>query len=95
MASMRSASTNTRKLVLGADWACAHGDAGGLGDVARRLSELAPASFRSALQKICQVANSPAGDPFARWASVRPALVEYLRDDASGDRGESITRTET
>ena len=68
------------ELVFGADWACAHGDAGGLRHVARQLAHRLPDWIRRALTSVSDAAMS-GGDPFACWAAVRPAIVEFLRDD--------------
>jgi hypothetical protein len=84
---MKPNSNTVQQLVLGADWACAHGDAGGLCDVVRRLAAVAPESLRSALIAIRNLANTPGSDPFAGWASLRPTFVDDLRDD--GDRERS------
>ncbi len=73
------------ELLLGGDWACAHGDAEGLGDVARQLEAVAPRRLRADLIAIRDAANTPGGNPFAKWASLRPALVEHLRDDSEPD----------
>lgn len=75
---MRSCTHNVHQLVLGADWACAHGDAGGLCEVVRQLSGFTPASLHGALTAICDVATVPDGDPFAGWAALRPAVVDHV-----------------
>ena len=85
---MKPRTTNIHQLVLEADWACTHGDASGLSDVVQQLSAVAPESLREALTMIYNIANSPNGDPFAGWASLRLALIEYLRDDVDHERAE-------
>ena len=70
------------QLVFGADWACARGDAGGLDEVVHQLSLRVPEALRRMLDNLSQVIKLSSGDPFARWATLRPSLVEYLRDDA-------------
>lgn len=66
---MRSCTHNVHQRVLGADRACAHGDAGGLCEVVRQLSAFTPESIH--------------GDPFATWASLRPALIEHVHISAT------------
>ena len=69
------------QLVFGADWACAHGDAGGLDDVMHQLSSRVPEHLHRMLKKVSEIISLSCGDPFASWAALRPAVVEYLRDD--------------
>ena len=73
------------QLVFGGDWACAHGDAGGLSDVVRQLVPIVAEGLRRDLITIRSLANLPGGDPFAAWATLRPTLVESLRDDDEPD----------
>jgi len=85
---MKPRTTNIHQLVLGADGACAHHDASRLAEVVRQLLVVAPKPLHDELTALRNVANSPNGDPFAGWASLRLALVEYLRDDVDHDRAE-------
>jgi len=86
---MKSHANKLHRLVAGGDWACAHGDGGGLGDVAHQLVEIMPPSLRRALHAIERMAEWPNADPFAAWAALRPSLISYLADDASEDRAGS------
>lgn len=83
---MKSPANKLHRLVAGGDWACAHGDGGGLGDVAHQLVEVVPPSLRQDLHAIERMAEWPDADPFAAWAALRPSLLAYLTDDASEDR---------
>jgi hypothetical protein len=83
---MKSCTHNIHQLVFGADWACAHGDPGGLCDVVRQLSAVAPGPLDDALTAIRDVAAVPNGDPFAGWASLRPAMVEHLHEHVNAGR---------
>ncbi|HEY4240512.1 MAG TPA: hypothetical protein VGM88_11890 [Kofleriaceae bacterium] len=65
-----------QQLLVGADWACAHGDAGGLADVARRLAPLVDAPLRTHLSALHEVGGP---DPFARWARLRPDVTAALK----------------
>ena len=83
---MRTRANTLHRLVAGGDWACAHADGGGLGEVAHRLAAVVPPSLRPPLRAIEQRAEWPNADPFAAWAALRPSLISYLEDDAGDDR---------
>lgn len=72
------------QLLLGADWACAHGDAGGLAHVLRQLAARSAGPLEDPLRDV-RAAVGRESDPFACWAAVRSALFERLRDAEDTD----------
>lgn len=69
--SSTSREPSLEELLLGADWAIAHGDAGGLSHVVAELSRRVPVSLRSELielASLCHVAYDAAAE---RWPAMR------------------------
>lgn len=64
-----------QELLLGADWAIAHGDAGGLSYVVAELSRHVPASLRGELiefASLCHVSYDLAAE---RWPQIRDRVL--------------------
>lgn len=65
------------ELVIGGDWACAHGDAGALGYLARELSEYVAEPLHRELVALANLCDSAPDDAAHRW----PQLREQVRAD--------------
>jgi hypothetical protein len=67
----KAASHSVGKLCVGGDWACAHGDFGGLRYIAQQLADYAPEPVR---RDLAALASACANDPvraIALWDRVR------------------------
>jgi hypothetical protein len=66
-------------LVVGGDWACAHGDLGGLADVARRLATLAGEPLRRELVALADACHRDPDQATAAWVRVKTGVLRSLR----------------
>lgn len=67
------------QLAIGGDWACAHGDIGTLGCLARQLSEYMTEPLHCELVALAeQCCADPAGAT-ARWPSLRDLVFQSSR----------------
>ena len=68
------------ELVVGADWAIAHGDAGGLAHAMRELGDRMGGGVGERLRALARLCLADYGEAAARW----PALRSDLRAELSG-----------
>jgi hypothetical protein len=58
-------------LLVGGDWACAHGDAGALGHVARTLARCSAWAFPAAAAEISRLSESDFAAATIAWTRMR------------------------
>jgi hypothetical protein len=61
-------------LLLGADWAIAHGEAGGLADVANRLSKCVNEAMCSDLRTVSSLCRHDFEHAVSRWLELRARI---------------------
>jgi hypothetical protein len=62
------------ELCVGGDWACAHGDFGGLRYVAQQLADYMPEPTHCALVELASMCSSDPDRASALWASIKTEL---------------------
>ncbi|MBX3161763.1 MAG: hypothetical protein KF773_37725 [Deltaproteobacteria bacterium] len=75
---MKDANVTIGELCVGGDWACAHGDFGGLRDVAEQLAERVP---EPAHQMLVELADACLADPTRAgelWYELKPVVARRV-----------------
>lgn len=67
------------KLCVGGDWACAHGDLGGLRYVARQLADYVPEPMHCELDALATACAADPDRAIALWARLKSRLYREVR----------------
>lgn len=62
-------------LLFGGDWAIAHGNVGGLANIARQLANRVTGSLQSELVELSRLCSGQADLAVSRWYTLKPKLV--------------------
>ncbi|HSD90936.1 MAG TPA: hypothetical protein VLB44_25605 [Kofleriaceae bacterium] len=62
-------------LLFGGDWAIAHGNVGGLANIARQLANRVTGSLRNDLVELSNLCSGQADLAVSRWYLLKPKLV--------------------
>lgn len=66
------------KLCVGGDWACAHGDLGGLRDVARRLEAYVQEPIHCELEALVAACAADPNRAVALWSTLRDRIYREV-----------------
>jgi len=66
------------ELLVGGDWACAHGDAETLAYVAQQLASCVAEPYHGQLAEVARLAHTDPGLATAAWARVREVIRERV-----------------
>lgn len=72
----RAASESIGKLCMGGDWACAHGDFGGLREVARQLAAHVPEPLHCELETLAAACAAHPAKAVSLWTTLKDRIFQ-------------------